>query len=67
MNTGGRPPKYPAILAGVKATIRPGEWVVVAKNKRTRTGPSALRARYPDWQWRAVKNISGGYDLEVSL
>lgn len=60
----GRPSIYRPILNHVRE-IGGDQWFVVRRNHKNRTAPSSLRQRYPDFEFRATPDGSGGFSIEA--
>lgn len=60
----GRPSLYWPILSKIRY-IDGSDWHIVRRGHANRTAPSGLRTRYPDFDFRAVPDGNGRFNIEA--
>lgn len=62
----GRPSIYRPLLDDIRTAGVPGAWSPVRYGHKNRTVVSQLRTRYPEFDFRAVADSEGGWNIHAT-
>ncbi len=59
----GRPSKYLPMLQRIREFSGEPDWQIIDRNQATRTQPTQLRQRYPEFDFKCIRNEQGKFNM----